>query len=165
LSNSPPLSKSCQNMTDRISLDSASYAGSAIASCVSHQDSCSRSQRSSRPVVSLRSAASCWLSRSSRRQSQRSLREPARRRRTCTAIRCPLTRRTGAVQGGDHTDVWDSVKFVPLSTNGTTSLSLGGEARVTYERFGNQNFGLTPPDPDGYLLRRYLLHTAMPRRR
>jgi len=50
------------------------------------------------------------------------------------------------------------VKFVPLTAAGTTSLSLGGEARVTYERFGNQNFGLTPPDPDGYLLQRYLLH-------
>ena len=36
-----------------------------------------------------------------------------------------------------------------LSADGATSLSLGGEARVTYERFGNQNFGLTQPDPDG----------------
>jgi hypothetical protein len=36
-----------------------------------------------------------------------------------------------------------------LSADGTVSLSLGGEARVTYERFGNQNFGLTPPDPYG----------------
>ncbi len=64
-----------------------------------------------------------------------------------------------ALQGVDRTDVWDPVKFVPLSADGITSLSLGGEARVTYERFGNQNFGLTPPDPDGYLLQRYLLHT------
>jgi len=63
-----------------------------------------------------------------------------------------------ALNGVDRTDVWDPVKFVPLSADGTTSLSLGGEARVTYERFGNQNFGLTPPDPDGYLLQRYLLH-------
>src|ERR1700719_4837770 len=63
------------------------------------------------------------------------------------------------LQGVDRTDVWDPVKFVPLSADGTVSLSLGGEARVTYERFGNQDFGLTPPDPDGYLLRRYLLHT------
>jgi hypothetical protein len=63
-----------------------------------------------------------------------------------------------ALQGVDRTDVWDPVKFVPLSADGTTSLSLGGEARETYERFGNQNFGLTPPDPDGYLLQRYLLH-------
>jgi hypothetical protein len=63
-----------------------------------------------------------------------------------------------ALQGVDRTDVWDPVKFVPVSADGTTSLSLGGEARVTYERFGNQNFGLTPPDPDGYFLQRYLLH-------
>jgi len=63
-----------------------------------------------------------------------------------------------ALQGVARTDVWDPVKFVPLSADGTTSLSLGGEARVTYERFGNQNFGLTPPDPDGYVLQRYLLH-------
>ena len=62
------------------------------------------------------------------------------------------------LQGVDRTDVWDPVKFVPLSADGTDSLSLGGEARVTYERFGNQNFGLTPPDPDGYLLQRYLQH-------
>jgi Alginate export len=55
-------------------------------------------------------------------------------------------------------DPWDRVKFIPLSADGTTSLSFGGEARVTYERFGNQNFGLTPPDPNGYLLQRYLLH-------
>jgi len=62
------------------------------------------------------------------------------------------------LQGVDRTDVWDPVKFVRLSADGTVLLSLGGEARVTYERFGNQNFGLTPPDPDGYLLQRYLLH-------
>jgi Alginate export len=66
-----------------------------------------------------------------------------------------------ALQTSDRTDVWDPVKFVPLSANGTTSLSLGGELRVTYERFGNQSFGLTPPDPDGYFLQRYLLHTDL----
>src|SRR5258708_12662147 len=63
-----------------------------------------------------------------------------------------------ALQGVARTDLWDPVKFVPLSADGTTSLSLGGEVRVTYERFGNPNFGLTPPDPAGYLLQRYLLH-------
>jgi hypothetical protein len=50
-----------------------------------------------------------------------------------------------ALQGSARTDIWDPVKFVPLSADGTTSLSFGGEARVTYERFGNPNFGLTPP--------------------
>jgi hypothetical protein len=63
-----------------------------------------------------------------------------------------------ALQRVEGTDVWDPVKFVPLSAGGATFLSLGGEARVTYERFGHENFGLTPPDPDGYLLQRYLLH-------
>jgi hypothetical protein len=66
-----------------------------------------------------------------------------------------------ALQGVDRTDFWDPAKFVPLSAAGTTFLSLGGEARVTYERFGNQNFGLTPPDPDGYVLQRYLLHVDL----
>src|SRR4029077_10003539 len=66
-----------------------------------------------------------------------------------------------ALQGVDRTDIWDPVKFVSLSADGTTSLSLGGEARATYERFGNPNFGLTPPDPAGYLLQRYLLHTDL----
>jgi len=66
-----------------------------------------------------------------------------------------------ALQTSDRTDVWDPVKFVRLSADGTTSLSLGGELRVTYERFGNQSFGLTPPDPDGYFLQRYLLHSDL----
>jgi len=66
-----------------------------------------------------------------------------------------------ALQTSDRTDVWDPVKFVRLSADGRTSLSLGGELRVTYERFGNQSFGLTPPDPDGYFLQRYLLHTDL----
>src|SRR5260370_6315783 len=64
-----------------------------------------------------------------------------------------------ALQGVGRTDVWDQVKFVPLSADGAVSLWLGGEARVTYERFGNQSFGVTPRNPDGYLLQRYLLHT------
>jgi hypothetical protein len=63
-----------------------------------------------------------------------------------------------ALQGRDRTDFWDPVKVVPLSVDDRTSLSFGGEARVTYERFGNQNFGLTRPDPLGYLLQRYVLH-------
>jgi hypothetical protein len=65
------------------------------------------------------------------------------------------------LQWVDRTDVWDAVKFVPLSADGATSLSLGGEARLTYERFGNPNFGLTPPDPEGYLLQRYLLRADL----
>jgi len=62
----------------------------------------------------------------------------------------------------NRTDAGTAVKFVPLSANGTTSLSLGGRVRVTYERFGNQSFGLTPPDRTGISLQRpYLLHTDL----
>jgi hypothetical protein len=55
-------------------------------------------------------------------------------------------------------DLWDSLKFISLSENETVFLSFGGEVRETYERFHNTNFGLSPQDPDGYFLQRYLLH-------
>jgi hypothetical protein len=58
-------------------------------------------------------------------------------------------------------DAWDAVKFVPLSRDGRVFLSLGGEGREAYERFGNQNWGLTAPDPSGYWLQRGLFHADL----
>ena len=55
-------------------------------------------------------------------------------------------------------DSWDPIKFIPLNEDRNVFLSLGGEIRETYERFHNTNFGLSPDDPDGYLLQRYLFH-------
>ena len=55
-------------------------------------------------------------------------------------------------------DFWDPIKFIPLNEDRNVFLSLGGEIRETYERFHNTNFGLSPDDPDGYLLQRYLFH-------
>jgi hypothetical protein len=55
----------------------------------------------------------------------------------------------------------DAIKFIPLSDDGDVFLSLGGEIRETYERFHNTNFGLSPDDPDGYLLQRYLFHVDL----
>ena len=55
-----------------------------------------------------------------------------------------------------RTDPWDIVKYLPLAHG--VFASLGGEARETYERFGNQNFGLSVQSPNGYFLQRYLLH-------
>jgi hypothetical protein len=52
----------------------------------------------------------------------------------------------------------DPIKYVSLGEDGDSYASFGGEIRETYERFRNPNFGLQPPDPDGYLLERYLLH-------
>ena len=37
--------------------------------------------------------------------------------------------------------------------------SFGGEARESYERFGNAYFGLMPPNQNGYILQRYLFHS------
>ncbi|HYR82602.1 MAG TPA: alginate export family protein [Terriglobia bacterium] len=51
---------------------------------------------------------------------------------------------------------WDRVKYVPLADG--VFASFGGESRETYERFGHENFGLSLPSPNGYLLQRYLLH-------
>ncbi len=51
---------------------------------------------------------------------------------------------------------WDRVKYVSLADG--VFASFGGEARETYERFGHENFGLSLPSPNGYLLQRYLLH-------
>src|SRR5688500_4929897 len=54
-------------------------------------------------------------------------------------------------------DWLDSVKFVPL--HGTNVyISLGGEARLKYERYDQPVFNQTPADNDGFLLQRYLLH-------
>ena len=55
-----------------------------------------------------------------------------------------------------HSDPWDIVKYVRLAD--VVFASFGGEARESYERFGNQDFGLSVPSPNGYLLQRYLLH-------
>ena len=55
-----------------------------------------------------------------------------------------------------HSDPWDIVKYVKIARG--IFVSFGGEARETYERFGNQDFGLSVPSPNGYLLQRYLLH-------
>ncbi len=48
-----------------------------------------------------------------------------------------------------HSDPWDNVKYVQLARG--KFASFGGEARESYERFGNQDFGLSVPSPNGYL--------------
>src|SRR5215475_6216120 len=55
-------------------------------------------------------------------------------------------------------DFWDPLKFIPLRGDGDLFLSLGAEARLTYERFRNTSFGLSAQDSNGYFLQRYLFH-------
>lgn len=55
------------------------------------------------------------------------------------------------------TDPVDVLKFIPLGE--WAYMSIGGEARLRYERYTNPGFGTDPSTDSGYLLQRYLLHT------
>jgi hypothetical protein len=57
-----------------------------------------------------------------------------------------------------RTNLFDSVKFIPLNRDGSSWLTLGGEARERYEYFENANWGKGPQDGDGYFLHRFMLH-------
>jgi hypothetical protein len=56
-----------------------------------------------------------------------------------------------------RTDVWDPLKYVPLTESGSWYLSVGGEARERFEYFNHPTWGKDPQD-HGYLLQRYFLH-------
>jgi hypothetical protein len=57
-----------------------------------------------------------------------------------------------------RSNLFDRVKFIPLNSDGSSWLTLGGEARERYEYFENANWGKGPQDGDGYFLHRVLLH-------
>jgi hypothetical protein len=48
------------------------------------------------------------------------------------------------------------LKFNPLSKDRKTYLSVGGDLRYQYFWFKNEKWGEDPPDPDGFILTRYL---------
>lgn len=58
-----------------------------------------------------------------------------------------------------RSDSLDPLKFIPLGEQ--AYLSLGGEARLRYERYTNPGFGSDPETPSGYLLQRYLFHSDL----
>jgi hypothetical protein len=55
-------------------------------------------------------------------------------------------------------DWWDPIKFVPLRTDETWYLTLGGEFRPFYERYHHYNWGAGPDDETGFYLERLMLH-------
>ena len=66
-----------------------------------------------------------------------------------------------AFQGQDSDDITKPWKFIPLSDDGSTWLSVGGHVRARLESFNNFNFGLRPPgvgQDDVFVLTRALLH-------
>jgi Alginate export len=58
-------------------------------------------------------------------------------------------------------DVLDRIKYIPLGDKEDWYLTIGGEARMQYERFGNPGWGRGPEDGGGYLLQRYMLHADL----
>src|SRR6266446_113839 len=59
---------------------------------------------------------------------------------------------------GATDDFWDRLKFIPLTTDGSVWLSLGGQVRERAEYFRNFLFGASEPkDTDAYLLSRFRL--------
>lgn len=57
-----------------------------------------------------------------------------------------------------RTHLFDAIKFIRLWESGESFLSLGGEARLKYERYDRAIFNQRPEDDSGFLLQRYLLH-------
>ena len=56
---------------------------------------------------------------------------------------------------------YKKTKYSPLSKNGNTYLTFGGEARLQYFRVKNESWGDETPDSDGYVLVRYLVHSDL----
>jgi hypothetical protein len=55
-------------------------------------------------------------------------------------------------------DVWDRLKFIPLTSDQSVWLTLGGQVRERVEYYGHFLFGASlPKDSDGYLLSRFRL--------
>ena len=55
----------------------------------------------------------------------------------------------------------EPLEIRPLDAEGDTYLSIGGEIRLQYQVYINQDFGLEEEDDNGYLLQRYLLHADL----
>jgi hypothetical protein len=58
-----------------------------------------------------------------------------------------------------RSDYLDGVKYIPLRNSEDWYVSIGGELRERYERFGNPLWGQDPEDNNGFFLQRiYAAH-------
>jgi hypothetical protein len=60
-----------------------------------------------------------------------------------------------------RTEPLDRIKYIPLNNDESTYVSFGGEIRERYEVFRNPDWGADPPDNNGYLLQRYMVHSDL----
>lgn len=58
-----------------------------------------------------------------------------------------------------RTELWDPVKYMPLTADPSIVLSLGGDVRERFEYVSDPDWGRGPDD--GYLLQRYMLHADL----
>ncbi|MDR7211865.1 alginate export family protein [Flavobacterium piscis] len=56
---------------------------------------------------------------------------------------------------------FDKIKFLPIDKNSNLALSLGGELRLQYQYFKNENWGGIENDNNGFILNRALLHSDL----
>lgn len=56
---------------------------------------------------------------------------------------------------------YNRIKFLPISADGKTYLSFGGEARMEYVNFDNEDWGRLGIGHNNFLLQRYDLHTDL----
>ncbi|WP_300670824.1 alginate export family protein [Soonwooa sp.] len=62
----------------------------------------------------------------------------------------------------DSTRTWyEKFKYIPLSENGNTYLSLGGEARMEFTDFNNEDWGRTDIGNNPFFLQRYCVHADL----
>lgn len=61
----------------------------------------------------------------------------------------------------NRTDLWDSIKYIPLGSNPAWFLSFGGEIRERFEYYSYPNLGLQGQAANGYLLQRILLNVDL----
>lgn len=66
-----------------------------------------------------------------------------------------------SLQGKKNLDAWERWKYIPGNERGDLFLSIGGEARWTFERFGNPEWGEEAEDDNGYSLLRTMLHADL----
>lgn len=60
-----------------------------------------------------------------------------------------------------RTGMLDALKYIPLSSDGSVTLSLGGETRTRYEYLSAPFFGLRQPGHDDFVIQRLLLHADL----
>lgn len=67
----------------------------------------------------------------------------------------------GVLKNDTTASFYRNIKYLSLSAQGNTYLSIGGEVRYQYFNIRNEDWGDAPKDDDGFLFSRFLLHTDL----